>query len=52
MDRLTKSTHFLQMKINHFFQKLAEMYIDEIVRLHGIPSSIMLDRDMRFTSRF
>jgi len=33
-------------------QKLAQIYIDEIVRLHGVPSSIVSDRDPRFTSRF
>ena len=33
-------------------RKLAQIYIDEIVRLHGVPSSIVLDRDPRFTSRF
>jgi transposase InsO family protein len=32
--------------------KLAEIYIDQIVRLHGIPSSIVSDRDPRFTSMF
>ncbi|MCI85837.1 retrotransposon protein, partial [Trifolium medium] len=32
--------------------KLAETYIEQIVRLHGIPSSIVSDRDPRFTSRF
>ena len=49
MDRLTKSAHFLPMKINHPMEKQAEMYIDEIVKLHGIPSSIVSDRDMKFT---
>lgn len=52
VDILTKSAHFLLMKINYSLQKLCEMYIDEIVRLHGIPSSILFDRDSRFTSRF
>ena len=33
-------------------EKLAELYIKEIVRLHGIPVSIILERDPRFTSRF
>lgn len=33
-------------------QKLDEVYIERIVSLHGIPSSIILDRDLRFTSRF
>ncbi|MCI74024.1 gag protease polyprotein, partial [Trifolium medium] len=32
--------------------KLAEMYVEQIVKLHGIPSSIVSDRDPRFTSRF
>jgi len=32
--------------------KLAQSYIREIVRLHGVPSSIVSDRDLRFTSRF
>jgi transposase InsO family protein len=32
--------------------KLAEIYIEQIVRLHGIPSSIVSDRDLRFTSKF
>ncbi|XP_050908927.1 uncharacterized protein LOC127122669 [Lathyrus oleraceus] len=49
---LTKSAHFIPMKINYSLQKLAELYIDEIVKLHGIPSSIVSDRDPRFTSRF
>jgi len=32
--------------------KLAQLYIKEIVRLHGVPSSIVFDKDPRFTSRF
>ncbi|MCI31038.1 gag protease polyprotein, partial [Trifolium medium] len=32
--------------------KLAEIYVDQIVKLHGIPSIIVSDRDSRFTSRF
>ena len=49
MDRLTKSAHFLPMKINHPMEKLAKMYINEIVKLHGIPSIIVSDIDLRFT---
>ena len=52
MDRLTKSAHFLPVRTDYSLDKLAELYIKEIVRLHGIPISIISDRDPRFTSRF
>ena len=50
VDRLTKSAHFLPFNIGFPVAQLAEMYIKEIVRLHGVPSSIVSDRDPRFTS--
>lgn len=52
MDRLIKFTHFLPVRVNYSLDKLAKLYIDEIVKLHGILVSIVLDRDSRFTSRF
>ena len=52
MDRLTKSTHFIPVRTDYSLNKLVELYIKEIVRLHGIPISIISDRDQRFTSRF
>ena len=52
VDRLTKSVHFLSVRTDYSLDKLAELYIKEIVRLHGIPISIISDRDPRFTSRF
>ncbi|PPZ18356.1 hypothetical protein C5P36_27570, partial [Escherichia coli] len=52
VDRLTKSAHFLPVRTDYSLEKLAELYISEIVRLHGIPLSIISDRDPRFTSRF
>jgi transposase InsO family protein len=52
VDRLMKSTHFVPIKTGMSMAKLAEIYIEKIVRLHGIPSSIVLDRDPRFTSKF
>ena len=52
VDRLTKSTHFLPVGTDYALDKLAELYIREIVRLHGIPISIISDRDPRFTMRF
>ena len=52
VDRLTKLAHFLPMKISDSIEKLAELYVKEIVRLHGMPVLIVSDRDPRFTSRF
>ena len=52
VDRLTKSAHFLVVKTTYSLDKLAKEYIKEIVRLHGIPNSIVSDRDPRFTSKF
>ena len=52
VDLLTKSAHFLPVRINYSLAKLAEIYIRKIVHLHGIPISIISDRDLRFTSRF
>ena len=46
------SAHFLPVRTDYSLDKLAELYIKEIVWLHGIPISIILDRDLRFTSRF
>jgi len=52
VDRLTKSAHFLAVNLRISMTKLAQMYINEIVRLHGVPLSIFSDRDPRFTSHF
>jgi hypothetical protein len=52
VDRLTKSAHFVPIKTGMSVAKLAEIYIEQIVRLHSIPSSIVSDQDPRFTSKF
>ena len=52
VDRLTKPAHFLPVNVEDSLEKLAKLYVDEIVRLHRIPVSIVSDRDPRFTSRF
>ena len=52
VDILTKSAHFIPMKNSDSIEKLAELYVKEIVRLHGTLVSIVSDRDPRFTSRF
>ena len=48
VDRLTKSAHFLPVQISSPMEKLAQLYVDEIVRLHGVPKSIISDRDQRY----
>ena len=52
VDRLTKSAHFIPVRIDYSMNRLADLYVEEIVRLHGVSLSIVLDRDPRFTSRF
>ena len=52
MDRLTKSAHFLPVQLDYSMDRLAKLYVNEIVRLHGIPIFIVYDLDPRFTSRF
>ncbi|GJX79951.1 putative reverse transcriptase domain-containing protein [Tanacetum coccineum] len=52
VDRLTKSVHLLAIREDYSMEKLARLYIDEIVARHGVPTSIISDRDGRFTSRF
>jgi len=49
---MTKLVHFVPIKTGMFVARLAEIYIEQIVRLHGIPSIIVLDWDLRFTSKF
>jgi len=52
VDRLTKSAHFLAVNLRMSITRLAQLYISEIVKLHGVSSSIVSDRDPCFTSRF
>ena len=52
VDRLTKSAHFLSVRMTFALERLCRLYIREIVRLHGVPVSIVLERDMRFTAHF
>ena len=52
VDRLTNSAHFLPIKVTNSVTQLVELYVKEIVRLHGVPLSIISDRDSRFTSTF
>ena len=52
VDRLTKSTHFLDVRMTFTLEELCRLYIREIVGLHGVPVSILSDRDLRFMAHF
>lgn len=52
IDRLSKCAHFSPLIPNFNVSKVAELFVQDIVKLHGIPSSIVSDRDRVFTSRF
>ena len=52
VDRLTKSAHFLPFHQGMSLSRMAALYIKEIIRLHGVPISVVSDRDPRFVSRF
>ncbi|KAA3484584.1 DNA/RNA polymerases superfamily protein [Gossypium australe] len=52
VDCLTKSTHFIPVRMDFSLDRYAELYVSEIVRLHGVPVSIISSRDPRFRSRF
>nr|GFC43343.1 Gag protease polyprotein [Tanacetum cinerariifolium] len=52
VDRLTKSAHFLPIRKDYSVSRLAETFQQEIVRLHGTPTTIVSDRDPCFTLRF
>ncbi|GJZ70224.1 putative reverse transcriptase domain-containing protein, partial [Tanacetum coccineum] len=52
IDRLTKSAHFMAIREDYKIEKLASIYIDEIVARHEVPVPIISDRDGRFTLRF
>ncbi|XP_075499242.1 uncharacterized protein LOC142537627 [Primulina tabacum] len=52
VDRLSKSAHFIPYDRTFTYKKMAKMYIDHVVRLHGVPVTIVSDRDPRFASKF
>ncbi|GKC29078.1 putative reverse transcriptase domain-containing protein, partial [Tanacetum coccineum] len=52
VDRLTKYAYFIPMNEKYKMEKLTRLYLMEIVCRHGVPVSIISDRDPRFASRF
>ena len=52
VNQLTKSAHFLAVRMTFTLERFCRLYIREIVRLHGVLVSIVSDRDPRFTAHF
>ena len=52
VDRLTKTAHFIPVHTEYRVKKYAEIYIDQIVCLHGVPKTIISDRGTQFVARF
>ena len=52
VDQLTKLTHFIAVRMTFILEELYWLYIQEIVRLHGVPVPIVSDKDPRFTENF
>ena len=51
-DQLTKSAHFLPIKMSFKPSKLAAIYVNKFIQLHGVPKDIISDQDSRFLSHF
>jgi hypothetical protein len=52
VDRLTKVAHFILMRIAYTMDKLIDLYVDNILHLHGAPKTIVSDRGPQFTTKF
>ena len=52
VDRFSKMAHFLPCNQSYDASKVAKLFLDKVVRIHGLPKTITSDRDVRFTSYF
>jgi hypothetical protein len=52
IDRLTKTAHFFPVHTSYTANKYAKIYLDQIIRLHGVPKTIISDRGAQFIARF
>jgi hypothetical protein len=52
MDKFTKAAHFIPLKATHKAADVTDIFIKEVAQLHGIPKTIVSDRDPKFTSKF
>ncbi len=52
VDRLSKMAHFIPCTTNLTAAQFADLFVDSVIRLHGVPKDIVSDRDSKFTSMF
>jgi hypothetical protein len=52
VDKITKDSHFIPLKTTHKTTNVADIFMKEVARLHGIPKTIVSDNDLKFTSNF
>ena len=52
IDKFSKSAHFILVKSNYKAVNIADIFLKNIFRLHGIPKAIISDRDTKFTGNF
>ena len=52
VDRLSMSAHFIPIQSTNKMVQIADIFMKEIFRLHGIPKTVISDRDVKFTSAF
>ena len=52
VDKWTKESHFIPIKSMHKIDSIANIFMKEIFKLHGLPKAIVSDRDVKFTSNF
>jgi hypothetical protein len=52
VDKLTKASHFITVKTTHKETNVVYIYMKEVACLHGVPKTIVSDRDQNFTSKF
>ena len=52
VDRLMKSAHFLAVRMTFMLEEFCRFYISEVVPLHGVPMSIVSDKDPKFSAHF
>ena len=52
IDKLSKEAHFIQVKLTHKVVHIADIFLKQIFRFHGIPKEIISDRVTKFTDNF